>query len=162
MTKFKVRGFTLIELMITVVVLGILAAVAYPSYTDYITKSRRSEATINLTQIAAQEEKFLTNCGTYTVAFNGKISDPAPANRCTGLGYGPTAATYTTTNGFYTITIAPGPTGIANGFILTAVPAGTQASRDIARCASLSLDSAGAKTAAGSEGIPNGGSCWKH
>ena len=43
-----VRGFTLIELMITVVVIGILAAIAYPSYTDYIRRGKISQATSEL------------------------------------------------------------------------------------------------------------------
>jgi len=158
MTKANVGGFTLIELMITVVILGILAAIAYPSYTNYVTVARRSEATINLTQIAAQEEKFLTNCGTYTITFNGNISNANPALRCTGLGYGPTAGSFTTVNGYYTITIAPGPTGIAAGYILTATPIGTQLARDNGKVSSLSLSSTGQKTAVGSEAA----SAWKN
>jgi type IV pilus assembly protein PilE len=158
MTKSNVGGFTLIELMITVVILSILAAIAYPSYTNYVTVARRSEATINLTQIAAQEEKFLTNCGTYTLNFNGNISNANTALRCTGLGYGPTAGSFTTVNGYYTIRIAAGPTGIAAGYILTATPDLTQATRDAGKCDQISIDSTGLKTAVGTDGA----SCWKH
>ena len=112
MRKSGMGGFTLMELLITVVILGILVGIGYPQYTRYITETRRSDATINLTRIAALQEKFFTECGRYTANFNGTIFDPNPANRCTGLGVGPTAASFTTSDGFYTLTIPvllPGP-----------------------------------------------------
>ena len=105
MKKPGANGFTLMEVMITVVIVGILASIAYPSYTNYVTAARRSDATINLTRIAAQQEKFFTECGTYTTAFNGVISNPPPAPRCTGLGIGPTAGSFTTSDGYYNIII---------------------------------------------------------
>jgi type IV pilus assembly protein PilE len=57
------RGFTLIELMIVVVVIGILAGIAYPSYQQWITKSRRGDAMSALTNVAARLEKFYSQCG---------------------------------------------------------------------------------------------------
>lgn len=155
-------GFTLIELMITVVVLGILAAIAYPSYTSYVAQARRSDATINLTRLAAVQEKFFTECGSYSPNFNGTISDPIPANRCTGLGAGPTAGLFTTQDGYYTIAITPGNTGaLATSFTLTATPAGAQATSDLTKCSTLTINSAGVKTATGTEGGATGGRCWK-
>jgi type IV pilus assembly protein PilE len=52
------RGFTLIELMITVAVVGILGAIAYPSYTDYVRRSRISEATGDLSATRVRLEQF--------------------------------------------------------------------------------------------------------
>lgn len=64
-TDMKRTGFTLIELLITLVILGILAAIALPSYRAYILKSRRIEATSTLTQIQMAEEKYRGNNLTY-------------------------------------------------------------------------------------------------
>lgn len=161
MRKSYGSGFTLIELMITVVILGILAAIAYPSYTSYVAQARRSDATINLSRIAAVQEKFFTECGRYSTNFDGTISDPVPANRCTGLGVGPTAGSFTTLDGHYTITAVVAAGG--GGFTLTAQPAGSQITADTAKCNTITINQAGVKTALGADGLsgPNGGKCWK-
>jgi len=167
MRKFRHSGFTLIELMITIAVLAILVTIAYPAYQGYAAQARRSDATINLTRIAALQEKFLTECGRYTSNFNGAISDPNPALRCTGLGIGATAASYTTLDGYYTFTIPillPGPAPLntpgGGGYTLSAAPAGAQAN-DGAKCTTLTLDNMGVKFATGTDGGPAGGKCWK-
>jgi type IV pilus assembly protein PilE len=143
MTKSTVSGFTLIELMITVVILGILASIAYPSYTNYVTRARRSEATINLAQLAAQQEKYFTDCGHYAANIGA-------AKNCTAPGT--LAGSSTTTNGYYTIAIAAGPSGnTVTSYTLIATPAGTQATSDAGKCDSISIDSTGLKTAVGSD-----------
>ena len=161
MKKPGTNGFTLMEVMITVVIIGILASIAYPSYTRYVAETRRSDATINMTRIAAQQEKFFTECGTYTTNFNGVISAPPPAPRCTGLGIGPTAGLFTTSDGYYTLTVVV--VAGDGGYTLRATPAGTQATADLAKCATLTIAATGAKDATGSDSPPltNGGKCWK-
>ncbi len=67
-------GFTLIELMITVVIIGILASIAIPSYQDYVRQSRRAEAQSEMMRLALNEEKYRANNPTYadhTVAAMG-------------------------------------------------------------------------------------------
>ncbi|HEX7046686.1 MAG TPA: type IV pilin protein [Gammaproteobacteria bacterium] len=63
------NGFTLIELIIVTVIVAILAAVAVPSYQQYITKARRSEAVSALMQAAAAQEKFFLSNSAYTLLF---------------------------------------------------------------------------------------------
>ena len=62
------RGFTLIELMIVVAIVGILSAIAYPSYTEYIRRGHRGEARTGLLQAAQWMERAATATGTYPLA----------------------------------------------------------------------------------------------
>ena len=81
MKYLRFSGFTLIELVVAVVIIAILAAVSYPSYRNWITQTRRADAQIALTQIAALQEKYFTECGHYAYALTG-------AKTCgTGPGY---------------------------------------------------------------------------
>ena len=61
-------GFTLMELMIVIVVVSILAAIAVPSYQDYVTRSRRSDAKAGITEVQLAEEKWRANNTAYTTA----------------------------------------------------------------------------------------------
>jgi len=62
----RLRGVTLLELMIVIVVLGILAAVAYPNYRDAAARAKRSEARAALLQIATQQERLYLQNNSYT------------------------------------------------------------------------------------------------
>ena len=64
-SKRSIHGFTLLELMITVAIVGILAAIAYPSYLDYVIESRRTDAITSMTSIKLQQERFRFNCPNY-------------------------------------------------------------------------------------------------
>jgi type IV pilus assembly protein PilE len=67
-------GFSLIELMIVMAILLVLAAVAYPSYAGYITKSRRIEGQIALIEAIQQQERFYTRNNTY-IEFSSASTD---------------------------------------------------------------------------------------
>ena len=113
----RTSGFTLIELMVTVAVVGILAAIAYPSYQNQVKKARRSEAQQLLLGASNKEEQYLLEMCQYTDSFvdmNYK-SD----------GWDCTTTATECSNNYYDITIAesngPPPT-----YTITAVPKGTQ------------------------------------
>ena len=77
------QGFTLIEMMIVVVVISILAAVAYPSYTEYVRRGYRAEARAGLLQAAQWMERASTATGAYPTinAFNATTLTTVPSGR---------------------------------------------------------------------------------
>ena len=77
------RGFTLIEVMITVAIVAILAAIAVPSYTDYITRSKIQEATSSLLAMRTKVEQYFQDSRTYFGACVAGTVAPLPA----GLKY---------------------------------------------------------------------------
>ena len=127
------KGFTLIELMIVVVIIGILSAVAYPSYSNHVRKTKRAEAKTRLLQVAQLEERFFTENNTYTVNIAGLLGTA-------GNVY--SSDTNAASSG-YQITIAAGVPGIASSFTLTAARQGSQV--DDTRCGDLVLQHTGAK-----------------
>lgn len=69
----KVKGFTLIELMIVIAIVGIITAIAYPSYTEYVRETRRANATVALSSLAGAMERFYTTNNTYVGTASGGI-----------------------------------------------------------------------------------------
>lgn len=70
----KTKGFSLIEVMIVVAIIGILSAIALPSYTSYITRSKRTECRAALMQVMQQQERYYTQQNTY-LAFTSSAAN---------------------------------------------------------------------------------------
>lgn len=79
MKQIRSRGFTLIELMIVVAVVGILAAIAYPAYTDSIVKGRRAQGRTALVELMQQQERYMTQNNTYLTFTSAQDGTPTPA-----------------------------------------------------------------------------------
>lgn len=83
----RLRGFTLIELMIVVAVIAILAAIAAPSYLDSVLKGRRAEARTALMELMQQQERYMTQNNTYRTF---ATTDVVPFNTTAGSASSPT------------------------------------------------------------------------
>ncbi|WP_048308671.1 type IV pilin protein [Halomonas sp. PR-M31] len=143
----KNSGFTLIEMMIAVAIVGILASIAYPSYQSYVERSRRGDAIISLLELAQAQERFMARCGHYASKLDGT---PACGDANEGLG-----GDAQSREGFYQLSLAA--SGAAS-YTLKATPKGAQTS-DI-KCAELTLDHLGQRGAKGDGGANNESICW--
>jgi type IV pilus assembly protein PilE len=127
------RGFTLIELMITVAVIGILAAIAYPSYADYVRKSKRAMAQAALMELGSKEQAYLLDRRAYTATLADMLYSPPKE-----------------IENDYAITLVVNNAATPPTFTATATPQGAQ-TKD--KCGTMTLNQAGTKTAGGT-------GCW--
>jgi type IV pilus assembly protein PilE len=130
------RGFTLIELVITMAIVALLAAIAYPSYSKYVMRGNRTDATRNMMQMAQALERCYSQAFTYV--------------GCAAVPAGTTNTTY------YKITIA---TPSASQYTLQAVPNGKPQSADTP-CQTFNLSSGGVQTAVDASNNDNTTKCW--
>lgn len=97
MKKDLASGFTLIELMIVVAVIGILSAIAYPSYSEYVQRSRIAEATSTLGDMRIRQERYFQDNRTYASAGTTCGATLPAANSFTYACVAATSATFVTT-----------------------------------------------------------------
>lgn len=128
-------GFTLIELMIAVAIIGILASIAYPSYSSYVLKSRRATAQADLTELSQWLERQFTTNYSYLGSDGSAPTLPFTQSPRSGTAY-------------YSLEFEGAVT--KQNYQLKAVPQGAQ-QKDT--CGTLTLSRSGAKTAA----VTN---CW--
>jgi type IV pilus assembly protein PilE len=124
----KQKGFTLTELVVVVVIIGILAAIGLPSYRAYVLRSQRTEAKDALVRLASNQERFYLQNSTYT-------ADLA------ALGFANGGMTDT---GLYTLAVVADQLG----FTATATPAPTSGMAADVECQTFTIDEAAARTAA--------------
>ncbi len=122
--RLKQRGVTLMELMAVIMIVGILSAIAIPTYRTYTMKANRSDGKIALTNYAQQLERCYTTGQTYAGCLTGL---PAPSPQS-----------------FYQMTIAVAPDG--QSYLLTATPQAAQANDT--QCPALTLTQANVRTPA--------------
>ncbi|MES9900896.1 MAG: type IV pilin protein [Sedimenticola sp.] len=150
-TNIGLSGFTLIELMIVVAVVGILTAIAYPSYNEQVSKSRRTDAQTALMEVTNREEIFFSNFNTYTTVVVSP--DPCAGAAC-GLGY-----ISTSPEGYYSISVAAGGAGIGTSFTASAarVSGSAQASD---KCGTFTLTDTGLQGVSGAASGYDADRCW--
>ena len=136
--KLRTRcdGYTLTELLITVAILGIIAAIGYPSYQNFVQGARRAEARNMLLDAANREERFFADNNAYSADMTalGFTADPAISNE-----------------GNYSLDGAV----TATSYTLTATAQGAQANDD--DCDTITLTSTGVK---GFTGAGSADGCW--
>lgn len=141
------RGYTLIEILIVLAIVGILASIAYPSYQNHLIRSRRSDGQSALLDLANRMESYYSDHKSYQLATIGSGSIHDILNRTTTPGNG------------YTLEIVQ---ATENTYILQATPIGPQAKADTF-CQSLTFNYLGTKgIASGPAGSPMGTveQCW--
>ncbi|HHJ16845.1 MAG TPA: type IV pilin protein [Gammaproteobacteria bacterium] len=132
-------GFTLIELVIAMLIISILASIAYPAYTEQVQKSRRADCAAELTLFANEMERFATSRGTYVGGGGDFINGTCPINGGTPV--------YD-----FSVVAANGST-----FSIQAAPRGPQATD---KCGILTLDNLGRKGMNGAAAGLNVQDCW--
>lgn len=125
------QGFTLIELMVVVAIIGILASLAYPSYMESVRKSNRADAKATMLQVAGQEERYYTENNVY--------------GSMIAIGYA--AESIASPSGRHNITLATA--NAASTYIISATPVSTDPT-----CGVLTLTNTGVTASS------IAGACW--
>ena len=122
----NMRGITLIELMIVVVIVGILAAIAYPNYQEFTARAKRNEARAALLRLATNQERFYLNNNTFTTDM-------------TQIGF--SSSPFTTETGYYVVSVT---SATPSNFSATATY--QHGGSEAGKCLTFTIDGRGQKT----------------
>jgi len=133
----KARGFTLIEMMVVVAIIGILAALAWPNYQRHLAKGRRAQAQSFMMEVSNKENQYLLDARQYALGVGAfaTLNVAPPADLAN----------------FYTFNVAQGATATPPSYLITATAINAQA-----KDGTLTLDDTGAK-----QRIVPGGGAWQ-
>jgi type IV pilus assembly protein PilE len=148
MTRVRQRGVTLLELMTVVMIIGILSAIAIPSYRGYLMRAQRSDATAALLRVAQAQEKFYLQNNRY--ATNAELALAPPA----GLGFARTE------HELYTVTLAAVPNNTLT-FLATATPVAAGPQSKDAACVTFTIDQQGTRGAKNKATTDSTETCWR-
>ena len=140
----RLRGFTLLEMLVTVAIAAVLAAIAYPNFLDSIRKGRRSDAMGFMSKVQQAQEQWRANKSAYT-------ADMSPA----GLSVALVSSDAPSPKGYYKVTVTVPPGASESSYTITATATGSQAAD--AMCAVMSMTMAAGNMTYDST---SGQACW--
>jgi type IV pilus assembly protein PilE len=140
-------GFTLVELMIVVGIVALLAAIAYPSYTSFVRRSNRTDAT----RVAMADAQALQRCYSQNFSYSNATATPCSI----------VAGTTTSPGGYYSVVIAMPAAGVpAPSYSIVATPLAGRPQTADTQCAKFTLLSTGQQTATNAGGTDTSQTCW--
>lgn len=145
----RLLGFTLIEMLVTIVIGATLLSIAVPAYRSQIRKSRRTDAKTALLDLAAREERLFTTTNAYSTTPSA-------------IGYGATPDQFPVVvgSGYYQVA-AVAPAGPPAAFTLVATPVAGQGQDQDTDCASFTVDQTGNQSSLNSTNADSTATCWR-
>lgn len=144
--KKPLKGFSLIELMTVILILGILLGIGVPAYRGFVIRAQRAEAKTTLLRVQAEQEKFYMQNNTYTT----DVNNPPP------IGLGIAASE----NIYYNIAIVAGAGGLTVGYTVSATPAAGSPQLEDEQCALFSVNQTGVRYAESQAAMDETQACW--